>query len=124
MEKKNFDWLIPLCIMHYARVLYATAYKNSTTVTIRHKLKPMSQSEYCFRSTYSNGNRNSSKFIYKASFNQFTFIARLWISLLLFPFPFDYVDLKQYPDWLIGLSLCLIVTVVEFLYAVAYKTLA
>jgi len=36
------------------------------TVTLRHELKLMSQSEYYFRSTYSNRNRNSSK----VSFNQ------------------------------------------------------
>jgi len=40
-------------------------------------------------------------------------IARLWINLLLFPFPLNYVYLNQYPDWLIGLSLRLMVTVAE-----------
>jgi len=45
-------------------VIRAATDKISVTVTLRHKLKQMRQSEYCFISTYSNGNRNSSKFIH------------------------------------------------------------
>jgi len=53
--------------------------------------------------------------LYNISFNWLKLvIARLWISLLLFPFPLDYVDLKQYPDWLINLSLRFMVTVADF----------
>jgi len=42
----------------------------------------------------------------------------LWISLLLFLFPLEYVDLKQYPNWFIGLSSRLKVTVIEMSAAV------
>jgi len=40
-------------------------------------------------------------------------IARLWISLLLFSIRLCRPKI-QYPDWLIGLSLRLTVTVTEF----------
>ena len=36
-------------------------------------------------------------------------------------FPLEYVDLKQYPDWLIGLSSCLMLTVTEILSAATLK---
>ena len=45
----------------------------------------------------------------------------LQIRLLLFLFPSDYVDLKQYPDWLIGLSLHLAHTVTEFCLRQPFK---
>jgi len=42
---------------------------------------------------------------------------------LLFPFLLVYVDLKQYPDWLIGLSSRFKIIVIEILYAAALNTL-
>jgi len=46
-------------------------YGKCAWLTLRRK--PISQSEYCFRATYSNGNRNSSKLIHKESFNRLKF---------------------------------------------------
>jgi len=37
-------------------------------------------------------------------------------KFMLFLFLSDYVDLKQYPDWLIGLNSCLKVTVIEIFF--------
>jgi len=56
--------------------------------------------------------KNNNKLIHK---NRLKFV--LWISLLLFLFPSDYVDLKQYPDWLK-------ITIIEILSAVALKLMA
>ncbi|EGI57231.1 hypothetical protein G5I_14701 [Acromyrmex echinatior] len=45
----------------------------------RRELKQMSQSGYCFRSTYSNGNRNSSKLIHKDLRLKFFYVSRFMV---------------------------------------------
>ena len=68
--------------------------KISVTVTLKHELKPMSQSGYCFRSMYSNGNSN--KLICKITdFNRLKFALQTSLLLLLFS---DYVDLRATAD--------------------------
>jgi len=50
------------CVHTHDSTLRSAADKISVTIILRRELKPISQSGYCFRFTYSNGNRNNNTY--------------------------------------------------------------